>query len=343
LLGAENDFEIEISNRGVHAETFNLELLQGEKVIASREMTLNRGDANEKITLSVKMEDVPDFELITLTARVVLPVDNHPDDNSRTLLIHSGNTFATESMTVEDITDGLGSVTSTISLGNIYTLRVADQLTSITALFRNEPNSVGSMGIAVYKVGNKGADTGGDVVYILGEEIYSATVSRPLGGLVTWDLSHPLDLEPGTYYIEARQLNNQSIAIAYDKSTTGRFYLHYEEDGEQYITEVPYSSSLPIGNVALRANFAPHNPVNIPVVQNIEVHIYVADALLYVNNNQPIDQVTIYNIHGSAVYKSANGLNVNNYSVSIGGWAKGVYIARIATISGVKSVKFIVK
>jgi hypothetical protein len=210
-------------------------------------------------------------------------------------------------------------------------------------LLRKDQQAIGTIGIAVYEAGEKGIESDGSILYALGNELYSAEVSRPLGGFVSWDIS-PLDLAPGTYYIEARQLSaTKSIQLAFDEVTSGSFYLSYEEDSELYIGQVRYSSGYPIGNIALRANFTPYQYNSIHTVRNTEVDVYTADNLLYVTADREMDQITINDVKGSVVYRSAHGLNTDRYSVNIANWAKGVYIVRIATPSDSKTVKFIVK
>ncbi|MDR2056739.1 MAG: T9SS type A sorting domain-containing protein [Dysgonamonadaceae bacterium] len=42
-----------------------------------------------------------------------------------------------------------------------------------------------------------------------------------------------------------------------------------------------------------------------------------------------IDKISVFNIKGSLVYQSANGLNKYDHTVNTSNWAKGVYVARI--------------
>jgi len=238
------DLTVTVRNAGKNSETFNVQILKGTEVVGETTVTSLNAGATQTVVIPVTLSGLTANQAVALTAKAVLAGDLNLVNNEATYTINVTEfTFATENMATTEY--GIGG-SDPISFGNVYTLNKADNLTSLTALFNEDPAIANeTIGLAVYPVTNTAA-------YKIGNAVYKSTAKRTKGGLVTFELTAPLALEAGTYYFEIQQLNSVSIDIAFDENKNGMFFVNI---GGGMIFPYPYSYG-GIGNISFRANVA---------------------------------------------------------------------------------------
>jgi hypothetical protein len=333
------NYSVTLLNKGSQVESFTLDLLQNGNKIDSKPVSLNVGE--RKDIIFPKKLDLQPIQLLTLTASVEID-DQRTDNNSKSLSINIGNTFAMENA-AEPGPYSVSLAGENYQIGNVFTLIKEDKLTSMTILFSENPEIENEeMKIGVYPMDYDIYPDDGGFFYFLGEPIYIQRVYRPLGGFQTWTLP-TTTLEPGKYFFSIITLSDYvSLDLAYinPDDEEGVLYLSgdaYMED-KLWIYLERFEGQ---GFIPIRANFAPYTGLD--PIKNVDIRTYVSKNLFSVNTNQLINKMTVFDIKGSLVYQSEDRLNKYDHTINTSNWAKGMYIVRINTALGVKSEKFIVK
>ncbi|MDR1974229.1 MAG: choice-of-anchor J domain-containing protein [Bacteroidales bacterium] len=339
---------VTVTNTGNSRETFDLELLLDGTVVDSKNVTLSSSETDDVIFSTVL---APVAKTLTFTARANVPNDGYNEDNSKSLVLNVGNTFATESLTENDNDKftGIALAYNGHQLANVYTLREPDELESMTILFHEGATRSVYLRINVYaldyEILEDFVDNSRGQYYALDiEPLYSAYVTRPAGGgFKTYELPEPLALDAEKYCFSVTQLDDE-ILTAYLPERGGEYYVSGEMSLDGVTTRIYLQrmDDYP-GYVTIRANFVPSVTGVEAVQNNIDLNVYASRNLFSVNASERIDNVTIFDVTGNSVHRSARGLNSYDYTTNISRLASGMYLAHIQTTNGTKTAKFIVK
>lgn len=240
------NFNVKLANRGSNAETANVNFfMNDQKVDEDKDISLALAatvDLNYTGTFSATEKGVVKF-----AAEAVIGNDELVENNNMTTEIEVGNTFAWDKGS--DFASGLGSNSSTMGLGQVYTLIAPAELESVT-LGLTALNTARSMELQIHKLAE---DT-----LTVETTLMVLPVARPAYnpdddstyGYVTYDLAGGLTLAPGHYYFEAFQTKTENIAIAYDKNPMGWFY---SRDAGANVVEMTQNTNW--GFLVIRPNF----------------------------------------------------------------------------------------
>jgi hypothetical protein len=343
-LGESSTIEhtVTMTNTGNSRETFDLELLLDGTVIDSKNVTLSSSESDD-ITFSTVL--APVAKTLNFTARATVPNDGYNEDNLKSSVLHLGNTFATEDLTENDMFSGAILGYNGDQLANVYTLREPDELESVTVLFHESAPNNAYIKVNVWGLDEELIEDSKGKFYVLDiDPLYSAYVTRPAGGgFKTYELPEPLALDADKYSFSVTQLDDY-VLVAILQKKGAQFYVAGEMSLDGITTRIYLQrvDSDP-GYAAIRANFVPSITGVEAVQHNIDLNVYASRNLFSVNASERIDNVTIFDVTGNSVHRSARGLNSYDYTTNISRLASGMYLAHIQTTNGTKTAKFIVK
>lgn len=253
-LKGEGVFYAAVVNRGTQTMTgVKAMLYNGETLLGTTEEGVTIASADTaKVPVRVVIPSIAAGEQLNLTMQITSnESDSYEDDNTLNLFtIHATDTVrATENTT--DFMLGTGTWGSTLFVGNLYELTVADTLTSVSIGLASGDASVelNNIGFALYTVEADGKT--------LGRQLYNTTMNRGLGGGLTEITFDPIVLDAGKYYFEVQQLTTSNMGLCYDM-TSETNYCYQNIDG--VVSKVMGSA------LVIRANFG-HNAT-----------VYAADA-----------------------------------------------------------------
>ncbi len=84
--------------------------------------------------------------------------------------------------------------------------------------------------------------------------------------------------------------------------------------------------------------------VNVPHLDNVEMVLksfVTPEKILYLKCEAGFNEMQIFDFSGRIIYQAQFAESVNNYSLNISGWTKGLYIVRIGN-SVLYSIKKII-
>jgi hypothetical protein len=322
-------FNITVENRGRSAERGKIEIKHNEQIMGSNTFELPAGSNVKNVAVDAIFNPLPTG---MLTFKFNASIES---GISKSLVLNkmvSDSTFAWDYIDWGFET-GLGINGIPCSLGLLYELGKKDFLTSINVgLYEREEGfpTDEEFGLAVYKLNNN---------MTLGEIVYQVNHTRGTGnnnGGTTFAVPN-IEMLPGKYFFEIRQLNEYNVAVAYDNEPDGYFY----DNTDNYLTKING-----FGYIHLRPNFG-NPPLNISTnkKQEAQLNLYPNPASGMLNiklKDINIDKVTISNSLGIVVHQSSN-IDNSLYRYNTSHLSCGLYFISVHTQTGVINSKFVVK
>lgn len=241
LAHASSKMKVYVENLGAAIEndvTINTTITPGtfsEDIII--ETPFDNGDADLFSTANSFVPTVIGTYETTFSA----PVENDPtpDNNESSFLFEiTSNTFATDNGAFED---GIGSSTSSVTFGNLYSLAQEDIITSFSIGFYSAVANNNFL-LSIYSVNPQTGEV--TLIYSSGE--FSTTLA--MNEVVTEFNIEPQTLQAGLYFFAVKQLStSNSISIASDMSSEGLLYILNTTTGK-----ISYDDGL--GNIFIRVN-----------------------------------------------------------------------------------------
>jgi hypothetical protein len=327
----EKTFSVALENRGSTAnKTGNIKLSHNSKELASADFAFTQTGEIINVNLT------PNFTSLSAKPLVLefkASVTGGATDVMETTILISDSTFAWDRLD-----DGHWHNASLReepgAQGLIYELYKKDVLTSITVGLLEAPFPfLGDIGLAVYEV---------DDNLKLGKMFFEIELPRTDGcdehGIV-FNVPN-IELTPGKYYFEIRQLDDMPIAVVIDESS-GYFYDNSNNTG----VLKPIHG---FGYIHLRPNFGnPSHTLNIsahkPAESQFILYPNPVSGILNVKlEDTTIDRVTIINNVGQVVHTKSN-VNNATYRYYTTGLSSGMYFISVFTQTGIISSKFVVK
>jgi len=338
ILG-ENKFNVSIKNRGYNAnENGTLKLSINNNDLASQSFFFSELGERKNIELKPVFESIPsenmnlnfnasnnygvssDYELIKIVSDSTFAYDNIDTD----FFFWCGVYFE----------DGPGS------LGMIFELAKKDILTSITLGLCDIEYSESNFGISVYPVNND---------MTLGTRYFYEEYPRTAGNeidAITFNVPDT-ELQPGKYFFEISQLDEEGIFIARDNNwRDGILYIsswgpQLVEDSGGYVHIRPNFGNPPVGIEKLQITNYELRIYPNPVV-NEELRIDSSTSLTNLNGELIIESVLVYNAVGQVVMAVSN-VNASSCSINTEKLSAGLYFISVQTNDGVVNEKFVVK
>jgi len=247
--------------------------------------------------------------------------------------IVSDSTYAWDNID-RDFYNGVGFNYVSAGFGLIFDIKKTDILTSIDVGFWSVdfiPENLYII-LAVYEVSANFEI--GDMLF----EIKYPRIAESNMAATNYDVPDT-ELQPGKYYFEVRQLDNNNIAIANDFDENGSVWI-YDPSEDQFEARSGF------GYVHLRPNFG-NPPVGIDKLQiaNYELRIYPnpATSELRVESGELImEKINVYNTAGQVVM-SFSDINSTSYRINTEKLSAGLYFISVQTKDGVINGKFVVK
>ena len=214
-----------------------------------------------------------------------------------------------------------------VGFGMVFELTKRDILTSIDLGFAEMENTL-NIGIAVYPFTEN--------VYP-GNPIFVVEYPRTFGNnekALTFDVPD-IELVPGKYLFEARQLTTQNYAIASDKTPDGFFYLN-TLDGS-------ISKYTGLGNVHIRPNFG-NPPVKIMPNQVLDSQFVLypnpaKEAVTVMRSSADKARIEIYNVNGSLV--KIYEINETKCEINVSSLPAGIYMIKLIDNNQVSTQKLV--
>lgn len=227
-------FLTSVTNRGTETEkNIKVEFRNDKKLVATSG-SIHSLAYNKSQSLITK-SNVPVWKKgdnIVLNATILADNNVKSKEYSYSFTV-SDTVFAKEHCTKYE--EGVGA-NSPISFGNVFSLATQDTLTSVSVGFAETIDEL-PFDLSVYRINKDNKIT---------STILKQSKIRPSqAGIKTYTLPVRL-LEPGDYYFEIAQKNNQNILIVHDGQENGFFYATVND------SLVKINDS---GNILVRANF----------------------------------------------------------------------------------------
>lgn len=220
----ESEFSAVVTNRGAKASTNVVVLLyqDGQLLASSEPVASIAADERVNIRFDAKLSELESNSMVDLEMKVIAAEeDAYMADNEykiQTINI-TEDVFATEDL--ESVTFGTGMWGETLSVGNLYTLAVADVVDTVTVGFVELPEDDPGMltkpiGIAIYEVGDD---------LTLGRKIAFKQIERGLGGMyeISFD---PMYLMPGRYFVEVEQISTSNMGLGIEEAEDNLCYMN---------------------------------------------------------------------------------------------------------------------
>jgi len=324
---SEKTFTAILQNKGKTAnESGNIKLLLNDNEIISQNFDFKELGETLNVILSHVYELLP---VGRLSLKFEASIPSGLSNEFEIFKEVSDSTYAYDSID-EYFFDALG-FDGIGGLGLIYELQKADILTTINIGFVEwEWLAEKDIIIAVYEVNDN---------YKLGEIIFEVEHKRTIGNDmsgITFDVPD-IQLQPGKYFFEVRQLDNESIGIACDLDPMGHTWIYAEDN---FYSETSY------GYVHIRPNFG-NPPVVIAPNKLNEPQLTLfpnpSRGKLTINNKQSsMERIVVYNAAGQVVLSVSN-VNDTSYSINTEKFSTGLYFISIQTKNGILNSKFVVK
>jgi hypothetical protein len=137
---------------------------------------------------------------------------------------------------------------------------------------------------------------------------------RGRNGFVRYTLENPLILPAGTYYFGWEKISDTPLNVGWDVNNDNSDKVFYNASGFWVNTSFT-------GSLMLRPVFGtyPDETVSIKTIDTENTNSFIlypnpANNFFYINTNQPIKSVEIFNIEGKQVLQSNNKTNFINIS-----------------------------
>jgi len=201
----------EVSNVGFQAQTgvtFSA-TLNGANVGTTATLPSLAPNASAKMTLNTQNMHYPNaagnHNLVFSVSQN--ETEQNPADNTTTFTLEVGNKYQLDAITDYNLT-GVGSNSGALTLGNVFTIYNATQITEVELGFLNNPALAGT-GITVSLFPMTSATNAG-------AHLFTVNATRPAGGTLTVPVT-PTNLNAGTsYFLAVNQLTANNIGVCYD-------------------------------------------------------------------------------------------------------------------------------
>ena len=326
-IEGQKTFHAVIENRGRKAdENGSIEILCNGNSVCYEEFSFSNSGEIINLNLNAVFNPISTGSA-TLTFNALL--ESGLSKTIEYIRVVSDSTFAHDNID-SNFNIGIGINGAPCSFGLIYELQKADVLTSIT-LGLNERDeefpSDENFGLAVYRVSD-----GMDLLDMIFEIEHTRTVGNNMEGL-TFDVPN-IELQPGKYFFELRQLDEYNVSVAFDDDPNGFFY----DNTDNFLTAI-YG----FGYIHIRPNFGNSNVgINKSEVAQLEIYPNPVRGILNINSETTINKLIVYNAAGQVVYTKSD-INDTLYRFNTEFLNAGLYFISIQTKTGVVNSKFVVK
>ena len=331
-IEGEKKFTVTVENKGSTAvETGKVEIKCNSEIVGSKNFAFSSTASIIDVDVDAVFNPFP-------TGNIKLTFNVSFDSGLAKLIelnkIVSDSTFVWDNID-GGFTTGVGINGRPCALGLIYELGKTDTLTSINVGLYERGEGFSDderFELACYLVNHN---------MIVEDLIFESTFTRGAGNNekgITFDIPD-IEMTPGKYFFEIRQLDENNIAIAYDEDPEGYFY----DNSDNYLNKISG-----FGYIHLRPNFGDLPPVVNIAPYNITEHqltLYpnpVTETLNVKLENENIHKIVITNILGKVIHQES-AIHTSLYQYKTTELNSGLYFISVHTQNGVINSKFLVR
>ncbi|MDR0364548.1 MAG: T9SS type A sorting domain-containing protein [Bacteroidales bacterium] len=307
----ENAYTLTVENRGLNAETGNIDVILDNEVVASKAFNITNIGEIKSVDIPVKLENFKVGDKVELKFDLSIESLGQVVDSYNIQTIVSDSAFIIDAIE-NNFPDGVGAETP-ISFGFIYEIGRTDTLTSMNVGLYNS-NTSKQIGFAVYPVNDNNQ--------IVGAALFEVEHTRPVGGSsINFDLPDT-ELTPGKYFFELQQLDNIHLAIAYD------------EDPEGYILINKSDNLKPekgFGYIHLRPNFGKNTITGISeesITDQLRIYPNPTRNLLRIEKELEIKSIKIFDMTGRLFHELHN-IGTTETVIDLSSFADGIYFLNV--------------
>jgi hypothetical protein len=195
-------------------------------------------------------------------------------------------------------------------LAHEFTIKITDTLTAIDVYFNpiSENMSIKTFRFTVW------SDLNPETIVYQESGYSQPSYERGRNGFVRYTLENPLILPAGTYYFGWEKISDTPLNVGWDVNNDNSDKVFYNASGFWVNTSFT-------GSLMLRPVFGtyPDETVSIKTIDTENTNSFIlypnpANNFFYINTNQPIKSVEIFNIEGKQVLQTNNKTNFINIS-----------------------------